>query len=170
MSQLTITPLDRPTAQSIATWRYPPPYESYNLADAPYTAALFVAMRERGYFQLRDERGELVAFCCFGEEARVPGGDYDEPALDVGIGVRPDLTGRGLGRRYLDAALAFGQARYTPPALRLTVAAFNTRAIRLYTGAGFRAIQHFTSTFGDQPFIVMIRRGELSPSGGETYL
>ncbi len=157
MSTLAITPLDYPAALEIATWRYPQPYASYNLGDDPTMRAAFLSRCERDYYQLRTPSGELQAFCCFGDEARVPGGDYRAPALDLGLGVRPDLTGRGLGRRYLDAVMAFGVERFAPQALRLTVAAFNARAIRLYAGAGFVERERFVSLFGGQEFMVMER-------------
>mgnify|MGYP001310792034 CR=1 FL=1 len=157
MSGLTFAPLDAAAALAVAAWRYPPPYDVYNIADNPAETALFLAARGRGYYQLRDGAGELAAFCCFGEEARVPGGDYSAPALDVGLGLRPDLTGRGLGRAYLEATLAFGAARFGPGASRLTVAAFNARAIRLYTQCGFAEVARFTSAFGGRAFIIMAR-------------
>lgn len=157
MSDLTIAPLDRAAAATVAGWRYPPPYDVYNLEDSA-AVALFLSRRGRDYYQVRDGAGALLAFCCFGEEAQVPGGDYSAPALDVGLGLRPDLTGQGQGRRFLEAILAFGIEQFQPLNLRLTVAAFNARAIRLYTAAGFGEVERFTSTYGAQPFIVMARR------------
>lgn len=157
MSELTIGPMDLEAALAVVGWRYPPPYDVYSIADSPAEAALFLAARERDYYQLRDGSGELVAFCCFGEEARVPGGDYSLPALDVGLGLRPDLTGRGHGRRILEAILAFGAARHGHATARLTVAAFNARAIRLYAGCGFAEVARFASAFGGRECIVMTR-------------
>lgn len=157
MSELAIAPMDAAAALAIARWRYPPPYDVYNIADSPAEVALFLAGLEHEYYQLRDGAGALVAFCCFGAEARVPGGDYSAPALDVGLGVRPDLTGRGQGRRFLEAALAFGAARSGHPTARLTVAAFNARAIRLYARCGFAEVGRFESAFGGREFVVMTR-------------
>lgn len=169
MANLTVTPMDRATARAITGWRYPPPYEGYTMLDDPAVVAAFLSRAERGYFQIRDGSGELLAFCCFGEEARVPGGDYHAPALDIGIGVRPDLTGRGDGMRYLGAVLAFGVAQFQPTQLRLTVASSNQRAIRLYTRAGFREVSRFLSPYGRQPFVVMGRPAhDQSGDGGVT--
>lgn len=148
--------MDAAAARAVVTWRYPPPYDVYNIDDAP-AAAAFLAGVGSGYYQLRDGAGELAAFCCFGAEARVPGGDYRTLALDIGIGVRPDLTGRGLGMRFLGAVIDFGLAQFAPELLRLTVAAFNARAIRLYERAGFRAAQRFHSIFAEREFILMTR-------------
>ena len=52
--------------------------------------------------------------CSFGIDAQVPGGDYSAQALDVGLGLRPDHTGQGLGVTFLGAILAFAQERYSP--------------------------------------------------------
>lgn len=164
MRDLTLTPMDAAAAAAVMAWRYPPPYTIYNLADDPLATAAFLSGAGSGYYQLRDTAGVLVAFCCYGEEARVPGGDYAAPALDLGIGVRPDLTGRGEGMRYLGAVLAFGVERFAPALLRLTVAAFNLRAIRLYEQAGFAAVSRFRSQFAAREFIVMARPAAPGPA------
>lgn len=154
--ELTIAPMDRATALRIARWRYPPPYDFYNIEDEPIAFAAFLAGHESGYYRIL-AGSELVGFCCYGEEARVPGGDYSAPAVDIGLGLRPDLTGRGQGRRYFDAVTAFAEREFRPPALRLSVATFNARAIKLYHNAGFREIQRFAATFSGRPFILMLR-------------
>lgn len=153
---LAITAMDRDSALEIAGWRYQPPYDLYNI-DGDGLALAHLTRPEAGYYRI-DDGDELVGFCCFGEEARVPGGDYGAAAVDIGLGVRPDLTGRGQGRRYFGAVVGFAEREYTPPALRLSVATFNSRAIRLYQSAGFREVQRFTASFSGQPFLVMVRR------------
>jgi [ribosomal protein S18]-alanine N-acetyltransferase len=161
--ELTVAPMDAAAAREIAGWRYPPPYDVYNIADEPVAFAAFVWGHERGYHRVL-AGAELVGFCCFGAEARVPGGDYAAPAVDIGVGMRPDLTGRGQGRRFLDAVTAFAERELAPPALRLTVAAFNARAIRLYHNAGFRETARFEATFSGRPFVIMERSVDASPS------
>lgn len=157
MSDLSVTPMDVAAARAVVQWRYPPPFDIYNVGDDALAAAIFLGSADSGYFQLRDGAGEIVAFCCYGDEARVPGGEYAVAALDLGIGVRPDLVGRGEGMRYIGAVIAFGVARFQPELLRLTVAEFNLRAIRLYERAGFRAVSRFRSAFAGREFIVMAR-------------
>lgn len=77
--------------------------------------------------------------------------------LDLGLGLRPDLTGQGLGPAFLAAGLAHAQAVYRPARFRLAVAAFNQRAIRLYEKAGFTRVRAFTQTTngGHFPFLEM---------------
>jgi len=156
MRDLTITPMCAAAAEKVIGWRYPPPYDVYNLDEDPATLVAIFSDPASGYFQLR-AGDALVGCCCYGAEGRVRGGDYSAPALDVGIAIRPDLTGRGMGRRYMGAVLAFAEERFQPPALRLTVAAFNARARRLYTGLGFRSAQRFSSPASSREYIVMLR-------------
>jgi RimJ/RimL family protein N-acetyltransferase len=156
MDDLTITPMDAAAAKEATSWRYPPPYDIYSLDDNPALLISVFSNPIYGYFQLR-EGGELVGFCCFGDEGRVFGGDYSAPAVDVGIAMRPNLTGRGLGWRYMSAILAFAEARFHPSALRLTVASFNMRARQLYSRLGFHNAQEFVSPASEREYIVMLR-------------
>jgi len=100
------------------------------------------------YHSVYDERGDLTGYFCFGEDAQVAAGKrlgvYEvEPALDLGLGMRPDLTGMGLGEAFVHAGLRFAREIYSPPAFRLTVATFNGRAIRVYERAGFETVETF---------------------------
>jgi [ribosomal protein S18]-alanine N-acetyltransferase len=67
----------------------------------------------------------------FGEDARVLGFDYDDAALDVRVGMRPDLTGHGKGVGFARAVLDFARRTYAPDAYRVTIATFNRRARQL---------------------------------------
>lgn len=132
-------------AREVLGWRYAAPYEIYN-ADPLNEHGDSANLRDPAtrYFVATDGTGAVVGFCCYGADARVAGGDYrDSDALDIGLGLRPDLTGHGQGRAFLDAALAFGREHLGARCYRLTVAAFNKRAIRVYERAGFRAIERF---------------------------
>lgn len=96
--------------------------------------------------------------------------------VDVGLGLRPDLTGRGLGVRFLEAVLAEARNRHAPERFTLSVAAFNQRAIVAYQRAGFAEVarrQHATNG-GVHEFVTMaradaakrIRRGDPEPWDG----
>jgi len=126
-------------ARAILGWRYRGIYAAYNANPSRLAAGLASLLDPANrYFAIFAPDGTLSGFCCFGAEARVPGGEYTEPpALDVGLGMRPDLTDGGRGLKFFRAILAAGECRYDPPRFRLTVATFNERAQRVYERAGF---------------------------------
>lgn len=160
--QLRFAPLTHAQALDVAAWRYPPPYDFYNGSEDPDD--LRELLDPAGpYYGAVDERGDLIGFLCFGETAQVPAGHdagaYAADALDIGLGMRPDLTGRGLGLPFVLAALAFADATFHPAAFRLSAAAFNLRAIRVYERAGFLPAARFNVDMAGiaHEFVVMTR-------------
>ncbi|MEZ4863911.1 MAG: GNAT family protein [Caldilineaceae bacterium] len=103
------------------------------------------------------EACELIAFRCFGKDAQVPGGDYRAAALDMGGGLRSDLTGKGLGASIMEAAFECARHNFAPKAFRTTVAAFNKRALRVFEKIGYHPVQTFHSTHSGQTFIILMR-------------
>jgi len=79
--------------------------------------------------------------------------------IEIGLAMRPDLTGRGLGLSFVEAGLDFARDRYAPTRFTLDVATFNVRAQRVYERAGFRPLDTFTRRFkGKQcEFLAMSR-------------
>jgi RimJ/RimL family protein N-acetyltransferase len=155
---LAFEPMDRASAVEVVHWHYDAPYDLYNLDAYDVEETLSDLLDPlNAYYALRDERGKLVAFCCFGPDAEVPGGDYAAAALDVGLGVRPDLTGEGQGLDYVLAVLGFATAQFKPPAFRVTVALFNQRARRVWEKAGFAEVQRFRRGSDGRTFVVMMR-------------
>ena len=147
-------PMNEVNARAVQSWRYEAPYDLYNLTSDTLTAFLDPLYR---YYSVIDEQGELIAFRCFGADARVPGGDYSADALDMGGGLRPDLTGQGLGPRVMNAAIEFARIQFAPKAFRTTVAAFNQRALRACEKVGYEPVQRFIATHNGMPFVVLMR-------------
>ena len=84
-------------------------------------------------------------------------GAYPENGtVDVGLGMRPDLTGHGRGYAFVSSILKFSLSEYNSNQFRLTVAQFNKRAISLYKKLGFKPIMIFPA--GDVQFLTMERR------------
>lgn len=157
----TFHAMNEEDARAVLRWRYAEPYDFYNAdPDALESEVRKLLDPANSYYGVTDGRGALVAYCCFGPDARVPGGDYGPDALDVGAGLRPDLTGAGLGLSMLRAVLRFGDRRFAPPAFRATVAAWNERALLVCERAGFRAAARFEGEGGGS-FTVLLR-----PAGG----
>jgi GNAT superfamily N-acetyltransferase len=154
----TFRPMDEASARAILCWRYDPPYEVYNLGPDPEGTELGLLLDAANrYYTVDGEDGNLEAFCCFGADAQVPGGDYGAAALDIGLGVRPDLTGQGRGLVYARKVCDFARSTYEPFALRVTVARFNRRARRVWEKAGFVQVQTFEREPDGLPFGVLTR-------------
>ena len=145
------------SASAILGWRYDPPYDIYNLASDDVESVVQSMMDpQNAYFSITDEKGELAAYCCFGREGQVPGGDYSSDALDIGMGVRPELTGRGLGHEFVDSVLDFAGTTFAPHMYRVTVAEFNERALRVWEKAGFQRPERFQRDRDKRPFVILV--------------
>jgi RimJ/RimL family protein N-acetyltransferase len=155
---LVFTPMDKAAAQTIVGWRYPAPYDIYNMDFEELDEVVeFFVDPENSYYSISDATGELVAFCCFGHDAQVPGADYSADALDIGLGVRPDLTGQGRGAVFTAAVVDFAQRTFTPTSLRVTIAAFNLRARMAWEKVDFQLTQTFGKEMSNEPFWVLVR-------------
>ena len=129
-------------AADIATWRYAAPYDCYNMTDSD---PVFLANPASGFFALVDESG-LIGFRSFGVDGQVPGGEYDNSALDTGGGLHPELTGQGRGQEAIRTGLEFGRKTFRPQAFRVTIATFNVRAQRVVAALGFHQIGTFSAS------------------------
>ncbi len=135
-----IVPMSLSAAEEISGWQYPGEYAIYSfdgsgeavseLMGGDYVACLMEDQRLTGYF-------------CYGASARIPTVENDAyeadalDALDIGLGLRPDLCGAGLGMAFMECGMAYARERLGAKRLRLTVARFNKRAMRLYEKMGF---------------------------------
>lgn len=154
----TFRKMDTASAREIASWQYQVPYDIYNCNpnEVEEIVQWFVNPQSQ-YYTVWNEAGELIGYRCFGEDARVPGGDYSAEALDMGGGLRPERTGQGLGVHFMKAAFEFARRQFHPVAFRATVATFNLRALRVCERVGYRPIQTFENTQTHQQFTVLIR-------------
>jgi len=134
--KVKITPMSQADALATTEWRYPEPYSFYDRTADPDDAALVLdANRRKGrFFSARDETGKLIGFFEFQQK----GND-----VVIGLGLHPELTGRGLGRGFLEAGIAFALKKFRPARFRLSVASFNRRAIKVYERAGFTTTRSF---------------------------
>jgi ribosomal-protein-alanine N-acetyltransferase len=128
--EFRVKDMDRAAAEAIAGWRYEGPYSFYDMdADAGDLGEFLDESNWADvYFSVLDERNEVVGFFEF---------KWAGDELEIGLGLHPDLTGRGLGGEFMMVGLDFARRRYRPRRFRLAVAAFNERAIRVYERAGF---------------------------------
>ncbi len=125
-------------AVQILSWRYNPPYDFYN---NELNLDNVRELLDNAYYTVLDENERLVVFFCMGNSAKVPIGNqfgaYSEEMVDIGIGMKPALTGQGHGGAFFSFVLGYIQDTYKEIPIRLTVAKFNQRAIHLYEKYGF---------------------------------
>ena len=151
-------PMDAVAAERIYGWQYPEQYAVYSLTGGDAHAHIhYLSDPVNGFYAVSTEADDLIGFRSFGPDGQVRGGDYSGDALDTGGGLRPDLTGRGLGLPVIEAGLAFGRQTYSPTAFRVTVAAFNQRALTVVRRVGFVPVLQFTNEVNNQAFIILVR-------------
>lgn len=167
MIKFQIIPMTAALAAEILHWKYEGDYAIYNydrsadyiLSPANWGACLFAVL---------DEAGRLVGELSMGfldeatdewvEQEAVETGRLSGSILWIGFGLRPDLTGQGMGLDFVRACTDFAvqQAiecyRYPGEYVGLGVARFNQRAITVYERAGFEKFQEGTGTISGQMF------------------
>lgn len=161
MDSLEVYRFERMTehrAREIAErWRYWPPFDFYDAdADTEDLAELLDPAEWPEVFEACLAGDALVGFF----SASVSGS-----VAEIGLGLRPDLTGQGRGRRFVEAVLGrLKELRPDLAAVTLGVAAFNERAIRTYKACGFTVVgEHLQRTNGSEfPFIDMRLDGDLA--------
>lgn len=129
--------MDDDDARRVATWHYPGEYAFYDWDRDPDDLAVLLdpEKRKASYFSVDNEDGDLIGFLHVTQNRDV---------ATIGLGLRPDRTGHGLGLSFVLACLGFARDRFSIEQFRLDVAVFNQRAIRVYRQAGFRVVRRYS--------------------------
>lgn len=142
-------------AEKIMGWHYPYPYDFYNGEASDENRSELL----NGTYRAVTDEAELFGFYCTGASAQVPVGHefgaYPEGPVDFGLGMKPDQTGAGRGVLFVAFVIQEIESRNPGSSLRLTVAKFNRRAIRLYEQAGFVKTGEFEGEYAK--FHVMLK-------------
>ena len=157
--KLFIENMNGEIANDILNWKYDKPYDFYN---NEITEEAMKEILDGSYYALVDEFKELIGFFCIGENAQVPIGKrfgvYTEDFIDMGLGMNPNLVGKGSGFEFCSFIVKFIEGNYTSIPIRLTVAKFNRRAIHLYEKLGFVLGKEFSTDFTE--FITMVKKDD----------
>lgn len=165
LGTLHVRPVAADDVRIFSTWRYETPYDVYAITGHSLDETIdYFLGPDINCHVLEGEVGDLIGFITFGQDARVPGGDYSAPALDIGLGIRPDAIGQGHGSRFVRAVTEFATEHLDADVLRVTVAEWNTRALRVWEHAGFERGQRFETpedfvAMGGGAFFVLDRHG-----------
>lgn len=130
---MRLAPMTVAHAEAICAWRYPPPYDVFNWPSWEETIARGLEIgdpwiRETQYAAVLNGRDELVGYVQFFPLVN---------ATRLGLGLRPDLCGKGGGAVLARLAAEEALRRAPDRPVDLEVLAWNTRAIRAYEKAGF---------------------------------
>ncbi|UKS25689.1 GNAT family N-acetyltransferase [Paenibacillus sp. HWE-109] len=130
-----IVPLTDAYCEELCTWQYSAPYEIYNWPAwdtmlQEQTEFADLQIRAEQYRGVVNERAQLVGFVQF------------FPIIGVtrlGLGLRPDLCGRGdgLGTRFVQLLIKEALNKAPQQEIDLEVLVWNERAIQTYQRAGF---------------------------------
>ncbi len=154
---LTFRPLEKEHALAILNWRYTFPYDYYNFdADTIQEDLCYLLDSKNAFCAILSLQRELEGYCSFGSDGQVLGGDYSAKALDIGMGIRPDLVGQGRGKQYAQAVARYGANQYEAHLLRVTIAEFNNRAQRVWEQLGFEQVEKFVKIGSGEKFVVMV--------------
>jgi [ribosomal protein S18]-alanine N-acetyltransferase len=156
----TFRPLGWRDAEIVAGWRYDGSYAFYNMARPLLLTVVLLrpllSLAGVCYYAV-DQGGErCVGVFSFHKQGA---------CVSIGLGLRPDRTGRGLGEDFVRDGMAFGARMFRPAMFRLTVATFNQRAIRVYERAGFAPGIRYTqwTRGGQREFMEMTRPASEQP-------
>ncbi len=159
LERLTFTAMGQAEAEEVAAWRYPGIYAFYDIRAGPEDEGELLDSRHRDgiYFSARVPGFGLVGFA----ELKPRG----ENALEIGLGLRPECTGRGFGSEFVRRLCIWATDCLAPAVLVLRVASFNKRAIRVYERVGFQpAGVEIASSYGtDVEFLRMERNPITEP-------
>lgn len=133
----SIKPLTQEEALTIAyEWHYEKPYDFYDMEADEEDLAMFIDPAKRGdrNFSVYASK-TLVGFFSVNE--------FDESTVSLGLGMHPQLTGKGNSEAFLNSIFSFIRENYAYETLSISVATFNKRAIRAYEKVGFKALDTF---------------------------
>lgn len=149
--------LDKKDIDDISTWQYKDEYYIYSMNQSQ---KLYDELLGGCYYAVEDENERLVGYFCTGDSAQVPNecGVYaDKSYTDIGLGLKPSMCGVGFGQDFVSAGLRYFSNTLNTNKFRLTVASFNTRAIKVYQRAGFLYKTSFVKPSSDIEFYVMTK-------------
>lgn len=149
-----VVPMESLHAGEICEWEYNPPYNIYGWMSWEQMQALGVEfgdpqLRSEQYVSVVDGQGIL---CGFAQLFPMEG------VVRLGVGMRPDLCGNGMGQQFMKAIVQAALARYPEREIDLEVLTWNQRAIRAYQKSGFTITDTYErrTPTGNKPFYCMV--------------
>ena len=155
---LLVVPMQREHASEIIDWHYGGAYSFYDLRHYPEDIEEILDADRHGVslFSVLDPEGNLIGYLNLLDEGE---------NLEIGIELRPDLVGRGLGSGLLHVGMDFATRKFIFKRFMIRVWKLNQRAIKVYEKAGFRIETEFVVDINGVPyrFLRMSRDRDFKP-------
>lgn len=131
-------------------WKYDGVYSFYDMTEdlEDYEEFIDEELRNKNDHYQATVGGELAGFFCIVQNGSV---------IEIGLGLKPDFCGKGIGKNFVEQITAFISVNYRYDKLVLNVAVFNQRAIKVYRSCGFKDVKVMEqkSNGGIYEFLVM---------------
>ena len=109
--------------QDILTWKYEGIYSLYDNDRMQGKINWIKSLPEdNNAFSVYNDKNEFVGHCEI----------YIKDKVNFAVQMRPNLTGNGMGREFVQSFLDFAKEKYNLESIELFVAKFNKRAIKVY--------------------------------------
>ncbi len=149
--------MTKESAYEIAQWTYAGIYSCYSFDGSD---EILEELMNGEYYVAYDNENNILGYICIGKSAQIPTIEekvyIDETVLDIGLGLNPLLCGNGLGSEFLMECISFGKQRFNASNIRLTVASFNQRAIKVYERIGFNYSLSVHHSKSNKEFYIML--------------
>ncbi|ASS67757.1 GNAT family N-acetyltransferase [Paenibacillus sp. D51F] len=153
-----VVPMTERHAEEVCGWRFEPPYDVYNNDPWEVLRKLEIEigdpkLRQEQYAAVVDpEDGELMGYAQFFPIQGV---------TRLGLAMRPDLCGDGLGPAFVSLLVQEAKRRKPGDEIDLEVLIWNRRAKRAYEKAGFRLTDTYErgTPEGPKMFHCMVYKG-----------
>lgn len=144
------TKLNAHQSQEIANdWHYEKEYAFYDAINDLEDYEELLSEDKENYYAVLNETNELVGYMCY---------EIDGQTVWLGLGMKPTLTGKGLGKTFVTSIIDFIILQnLNITKIKLAVAKFNVRAYKVYLKCGFsQTKEYMQKTNGSEyPFIEM---------------
>ncbi|WP_158282122.1 GNAT family N-acetyltransferase [Salipaludibacillus keqinensis] len=141
-------------ALEIVEWEYPDEFSFYNIQNDMDDLDEFLNPFKWNHYAAVYENEKLVGYFTFDP--------LNLEEVEIGLGLHPDLIGRGKGKAFTAYAMELADKWYEPKKLIVNVAKFNARAIKVYEKNGFKkTVEFLQETNGDEYSFIRMEK-ELS--------
>lgn len=154
---LHVVPMQEEHAELICGWKYAPPYNIYSWLPWEQMKAIEVEfgdaqLRQQQYAIILDQHDQVYGFAQYFPLQHV---------TRIGLGMRPDLCGQGLGKAFVTAIVQEAIRRNPSNEIDLEVLTWNNRAIQVYLKSGFVIQDTYErqTPSGLKPFHCMVYEG-----------